>query len=513
MIYVAEIVVHDGSDLVTHLFATDAFVSRPTDTPANTIARGRLTQPANYTRNLNASAPVGVIETGFGECVVENSDGKLDDLLRVGVDGQSFKLYAKAEHGGDYPDDWTLCLVASMDRVEARSKDKIAFILRDPVKSLLEKPVCATFAGTGGLEGTSAMAGQPKPRVYGAPFNAPLTLLNGTDIYMMSDKPYTACFANFDGRSLISNGASGYDNVANFAALNSQSVAAGTAYRCGAESIVKLGSVPSFKATFDGSRNVSGYPYPYRKTLGDVVTDLMTDAGLAGSLGAGVSGLGYNTSYFVQDTATTYKDILDETTRGCGCWAGFDRLGVLQVATLDAAFGAPVMVLTQHNATLDSFTQQLPRAAVTANGPRNWTTMGETEVANAVKAASLDFATALGKETMSTSKSGSAPAKHPLAEDFEFVDLGSNDNSSGNVIPSGILYAANQRSYLVLQDEAVVMTITTPLTLSALTTVDMGSIVNVRMPRFGLDAGDHLYRVIGIRYEFAMRKITYTLWG
>lgn len=512
MIYVAEIVVHDGSGLVTHLFSTDAFVSRPTDTPANTIARGRLIQPANYTRNLNASAPVGVIETGFGECVVENSDGKLDDLLRVGVDGQSFKLYAKSEHGGDYPADWTLCLVASMDRVEARSKDKIAFILRDPVKSLLEKPVCATFAGTGGLEGTAAMSGQPKPRVYGAPFNAPLTLLNGTDIYMMSDKPYTACFANFDGRYIINNAVAGYDNVADYAALVSQTVASGTAYRCGADSVVKLGSVPSLKATFDGSRNVSGYATPYRKTFGEVVTDLMTDAGLSGSLGS-VTGLTASTSYFVQDTSTTYKDILDATARGCGYWAGFNRTGILQIASLDAALTSPVTVFTQHNSSLVSFTQQLPSAAVTSKGIKNWTTMSETEVANATKSANLEFSKALSGDTMSVNKSGSAPAKHPLAQDFEFIDLGSNDNSSGNVIPSGILSSANQRSYLVLQDESVVMTITAPLTLSALTTVDIGSVVNVKMPRFGLDAGDHFYRVIGIRYEFAMRKITYTLWG
>lgn len=512
MIYVAEIVVHDGSGLVTHLFSTDAFVSRPTDTPANTIARGRLIQPANYTRNLNASAPVGVIETGFGECVVENSDGKLDDLLRVGVDGQSFKLYAKSEHGGDYPADWTLCLVASMDRVEARSKDKIAFILRDPTKSLLEKPVCATFAGTGGLEGTSAMVGQPKPRVYGAPFNAPLTLLNGNDIYMMSDKPYTACFANFDGRYIINNGAAGYDNVANYAALAAQIVAPGTAYRCGAQSIVKLGSVPSLKATFDGSRNVAGYPYPYRTQLGEVVTDLMTDAGLAAAVGAGVASLTASTSYFVQDASTTYREVLDAVARACGCWAGFDRLGVLQVATLAAPSGAPEIVLTAHNATLDSFVQQLPAAAVTANGISNWTTMSENEIANSIKETSLEFVKALGKTAMSVSKSGSAPAKHPLAEDFQFDDLGSNGNSSGNSIPSGILSSANLRTYAALQAERDVLNVTTPLTLAVLTPIDIGDVVQVKMPRFGLDAGK-LYRVIGIRYEFAMRKITYTLWG
>ena len=54
--------------------------------------------------------------------------------------------------------------------------------------------------------------------------------------------------------------------------------------------------------------------------------------------------------------------------------------------------------------------------------------------------------------------------------------------------------------------------VTTPLSLSMLTTIDLGDVVQVKVPRFGLDAGK-LYRVAGVRYEVAMNKITFTLWG
>ncbi len=513
MIYVAEITTHDGSSTAVRLFATQGFATGPLDTPANTVAPGRLVQPANYSRALASDAPFGVVDTGYGECVVQNIDGAMDAYLRTGVDGLSFRLLAKETTDGAYPADWTVCLVASMDRVEARSPDKVAFILRDGMKSLLDKPICATFSGAGGLEGTSSMTGQAKPRVYGAPFNAPLTLLNGNDIYMMSDKPYTACFATFDGRYIINNGASGYDNVANYAALVSQTVAAGTAYRCGADSVVKLGSVPTFPATFDGSRNVAGYAYPYRTQVGEVVTDMATDAGLSVGQTGSFSGLGGATSYFVNDTSTTYSAAMDAVARSQACYVGFDRLGVLQLALWSGPSGTPEITFTQHNCRIDSFRQQVPYGVIRANGARNWTTMSTTEVANATKSANLEFANQLAKDTMSSTTTGSIPAKHPLAAPYEFEYLGWNGNASGNVIPSSIMYSASTVGYGALigveRDEVQV---TAPLNLTLLTTLDLGDVVRVQHPRFGLGAGK-LYRISGVRYEFALAKITYTLWG
>lgn len=516
MIYVAEITARidaAGTEQV-FLFATDGFTTRPTDTPANATARARLKQPSNYSRSLDTAAPFGAVQTGYGESTLINSDGALDDLLRYGYGGGSFRLLAKAELGGDYPADWTVCLVTSMDRAEAKDSNTLAIILRDPMKARLDKPICATFAGTGALEGTSAMTGQPKPRVYGAPFNAPLTLLNGTDIYMMSDKPYTACYANFDGRYIISNGAAGYDNVANYAALVAQSVSPGTAYRCGVDSVVKLGSVPTYPVTFDGSRNVSGYASPYRTQVGQVVYDLATDAGLAsGDIDAGVASVTGVTSYFVRDASVTYATALDAVAKSQGCWVGFNRLGILQLAAWASPTGTPEYVFTPHNSRLDTFTQLVPRGVIKSNGAKNWSTLSSGEVANATKSANLEFANQLANDTMSVATTGSAPSKFPLAESYEFDYLGYNGNTVGNVVPSGIMNSGNTLNFASLIGvERDVVKISTPLSLAILTTIDLGDVVQVKVHRFGLDAGK-LYRVAGVRYEIAMNKITFTLWG
>ena len=516
MIYVAEISarVDAVGTLQTFLFATQGFATRPTDAPASTVARERLLQPANYSRALDVSAPFGVVNTGFGECVLLNPDGELDALLRYGVDGSQFRLLAKAETGGAYPADWTVCLVTSMDRVECREPGRVSIVLRDGVKSLLDKPVCTTFAGTGGLEGTAAMTGQPKPRVYGAPFNAPLTLLNGNDIYLMSDKPYTACFANFDGRYIIYNEAAGYDNVANYAALVAQSVSPGMAYRCGVDSVVKLGSVPAFPATFDGSRNVAGYASPWRTQVGEVVSDMAEDAGLSvGQIDGSVAAVSGVVSYFVRDTSTTYTQALDSVARSRGCFVGFDRLGVLQLQPWAAPLGIPACSFNQHNCRVESFRQQVPYGVIKANGARNWTPMSNADVANATKAASLEFATQLANSTMSTASAGSVPAKHPLATPFEFEYLGYNDNVVGNIIPSGIMASASVGGVEALIGvERDALQLAAPLSLALLTAVDLGAVVQVTLPRYGLSSGK-LYRVAGIRYEFAMRKLIFTLWG
>ncbi|MER2537634.1 MAG: hypothetical protein ABTQ26_00180 [Azonexus sp.] len=514
MIYVAEVTAHDGSSTATYLFATQGFATGPSDTPANAVARGRLIQPANYSRALKSGDPFGLLETGYGECVVQNIDGALDAMLRLGVDGLQFRLLAKAAVGGSYPADWTVCLVAAMERVEARAQDKVAFILRDGTKSITDRVVCSTFGGSGGLDGTSNMLGQPKPRVYGAPFNAPLTLLNGTDIYMMSDKQYTACYACFDGRSIITNAVAGYDNVANYAALVAASVSSGQVKRCGVDSVVKLGSVPTFPPTFDGTRNLSGYAASYRTQVGEIVYDAAVDAGLTGGqIGSGVASVTGVSSYFVRDTTTTYSQIFNSVARSQNCWVGFDRLGVLQLAKWDAPSGSPVYVFNKHNCVIESFKQIVPNGVIHASGAKNWRVLSINEVANGVKAASLEFATALGKDAMSSAVSGSIPPKHKIAVQYEVNYLGYNGNLTANQMPTGIMTSASTASYQGLvgveRDELVV---TAPLSLALLTTLDVGVVVQAKSARFGLSAGK-LYRVAGVRYEFAMNKITYTLWG
>ena len=114
---------------------------------------------------------------------------------------------------------------------------------------------------------------------------------------------------------------------------------------------------------------------------------------------------------------------------------------------------------------------------------------------------------------MSVATTGSAPSKFPLAESYEFDYLGNNGNHVGNVVPSGIMNSGNTLNFASLIGvERDVVQITTPLSLAILTTIDLGDVVQVKVHRFGLDAGT-LYRVAGVRYEIAMNKITFTLWG
>ena len=48
-------------------------------------------------------------------------------------------------------------------------------------------------------------------------------------------------------------------------------------------------------------------------------------------------------------------------------------------------------------------------------------------------------------------------------------------------------------------------------TASVLATVDLGAVVNVVYPRFGMSSG-RLFRVIGIEFDLAARMIDLVLW-
>lgn len=508
MIFVAEIQAHDGSSAVTLYYGTIGFATKPTDTPANTYIAGRLRQPGNYSRALNAEIPIGLVTTGYGECTLINADGDLDALMRYGVANRTFTLRGKDTEGGAYPADWTTLFTCSMDRIEPTGRE-LRIFLRDGAKSFFDVPVCTTFLGTGGLEGDSTLSGAAKPRVYGEPFNAsPVRISYANNIFMTSDKPYCFSQPTFDGRSVVTHMASTFNDAANYAALVALAVPAGQMGLCSDSSIFKLGSVATYPVTADPVRYDSAYT-GRRRTLAQCLTDVATDAGLSGGqIDSGMSSMG-NAGYYIADTSTTYTTVIDELCRSVAAYASFTSAGVFTAAVFTVPSGTQVWDFTQSNARLDSVKMLVPYQGITVSGPRNFTQLPLTS-SSAVN--TDEWRNAISKEYLYAETYTGVQAKHSKPSRLQVNYVGYHNNSFSNNKPSGIELSGQSSVFSTLFcSERDVVDVSAKISAAMVSAIDIGSVVKLTLARYSYDSGV-LFRVTGIRYEMQSQTVTYTLW-
>jgi hypothetical protein len=226
----------DTETIVTHYFAERGFVTRATDTPANTFIPGRLVGPIEVERAIR-SGPGNLFgslaDMTFSSLVLENGDGALDDLvddyasdgrevrIRVGTVSHNVAwqaqpaggqltaevLWATDASGVDTliiaPGGDALVFEAAVlaeagevapyydaDEIESYAGFQLAFRclggqweadervlrlrLRDPGVALQGTLQLATYAGTGGREGGANLTGVTKPLALGFITMAPL---------------------------------------------------------------------------------------------------------------------------------------------------------------------------------------------------------------------------------------------------------------------------------------------------------------------------------------------------
>jgi hypothetical protein len=147
------------------------FVTRPQDTPSNRHLAPRVKLPASLRRDIIAPGRtiLGRTQARYGDVVITNPDGALDDWFDYAFDGRAFVQYV-GDFGSVFPTGYTRLLTATMDEA-AFTEDEIRLKLRDRVGEL-DKPLQTTlYAGTGGLEGPADLKNAPKPLLYGGSTN------------------------------------------------------------------------------------------------------------------------------------------------------------------------------------------------------------------------------------------------------------------------------------------------------------------------------------------------------
>jgi hypothetical protein len=525
MIYVAEITaaIDAAGNTQVFLFSTLGFATAPTDTPPNTVARERLLQPGNYQRDMGANRTLfGQARAAFGELQLANADGALDAFARYGLAWRQVRLLAcDATYAAlpAYPSGWTVVLVATVDTV-TQGYEVLTLRLRDKL-DLLDKPACARFAGTGGIEGPAQLAGHAKPRLYGSACNVAPEVIDSTNsVYMLSDKPATQPRWVFDKRSVLTPVSNNYNDAADFATLQALTVASGSYARCSDAGLFKLGTAAQGRVTVDGIRHDLAYSTTFgRSRLGEVLYDVAIDAGLApAEIDPALQTLavpGNSHGYFIKDLTTTYAQVLGALAASGGAWVGSNRLGVLTAGIVAAPSGTPVWTFTRDNAIGLQLIQgpyPVPIASATVRGGRNWTTMVPAEIDTGLS--SQGDREALGRGWCYTEQAvGTAITKH-LAAQPEVFDTCSGPAGAvvATVLPGNGVGFSAATALALFGVERDTAQLRAGLSLALLTTVDLGSVVQVVWSRFGYAAGK-LMLVTGIRYDFARGECTFTLWG
>ena len=203
-VYVVEFTAYDLTlpGTRTLRYATHAFTTRPTDSPADTHLDGRLMEPGDIARSLGQNGIPGPrASVTFGELVLINDDGALDVIGAYGLGGREV-VVRRGPRGGQYPYDFAVDFIAEIEAVTV-TRTAVRLRLRDGRRSL-EVPLQETrYAGDNvppdGLEGGADIEGTPKPLVYGAVRNIPLVPVNAQKlIYQVSENAVQTVVDVFD---------------------------------------------------------------------------------------------------------------------------------------------------------------------------------------------------------------------------------------------------------------------------------------------------------------------------
>lgn len=205
-LYLAEITVNDPATGGTRVlrYATEGFVTRPSESPPSTYYDGRIANPVDIARTMfGGTSTLGRSEVGIGNLVLRNPDSLLDDLNDLGFDGQQVVVRRTTVLNPVYPTDFTSVTLTCSAAPEMTSTE-IRLALRDRQQTAVSTPFqTAKFAGSNslpnGLEGVSDLKGKRKPILYGAAKKVPAPCVNSSkQIYAVNDGPITSVDAVYD---------------------------------------------------------------------------------------------------------------------------------------------------------------------------------------------------------------------------------------------------------------------------------------------------------------------------
>lgn len=236
-----------GTVDTVYLAATHGRHSTPSDLPAGAYVPGKFSGDVQSQISLFGGAdPMSEGGASFGELNLIDPDGELDGYLTYGWEGSTIEL-RRGNEGSDFSTYETVAKFAGAGLLgDLRGK-------RLQLRPLSWRLQAADlhgnrYAGTGGIEGPSTLAGRLKPYAAGHVFNITPVLINSTSIILQ------ASFSSIASVAAVKDGAVALSFSADYATydlLAAATVAPGQYATCLAYGLIRLGAAPVCGVTVD----------------------------------------------------------------------------------------------------------------------------------------------------------------------------------------------------------------------------------------------------------------------
>lgn len=479
------------------------------DTPANTyIPNNLLRMPSFKLMLFQGIDPKPDPVLAFGTLSLANADGYLDQYMTKVFDGGTLQVL-RGTKGAAVS---TFSTVATFTTAGYLcDKDSFDVRVRDLSHFLRESPLHENkYAGTGGAEGPSQIAGRLKPYMYGNAENITPAFIDPTNlIWQASYTPITSIDVVYDGGSEIVPSGSDY---ANYAALAAAAVTGGQYSTCIAEGMFKLGTAPTFDVTCAIHGDKTGGSALTK--IGDAAKAIVTRSAPALTAGqvssSDVSAL--NTAYsstemsLFFDTEITKAEALSLVMGGiCGYWY-VDLTGVLRLGYLTKPTGAAAVTFTfPHQADLPELVAyQVPRYKTRLLYAKNYSITPRSALATGIAEVVKQYFESEGiwAEASTASQRTYWPTSKIVDIDSRFWTSGATEATRQQAMFQGVPTDSRNIELWAMQiDED-------PYTLAGY----LGQIVSIaNMDRFGW-ANPRKFNMVGIDWIGDLTPTIY-LWG
>lgn len=467
----------------------------------------RIKNPATLRRDCFAAGrTAGQSRVGYGALELVNNDGGLDDLAGYGLDGRALTLILGTATPGAAPT-WTTVMTGTVEQPEV-SWDRILLRLRDRLAEL-DKPACPnTYAGSNslpnGLEGVAGdLKGTRKPRLYGTVYNiAPPCVNTSRLIYQVSEQAINTVSAAYDRGAALTKGAD-YTSQND---METNAPAAGNFRVWPAGGCIRLGSTPAGMITCDAVQGAAAG----NRTAAQILKQLALDAGIASGdiSSADVTALDTANSAEVGIWLAdeTVLQAMDAIAGSVGAWYGFDRLGDLRMARLEAPGGTPAATLTESDVVkIERVASNDEGRGVPAwrytLGYQRYYSVQDSDLAGSVTDARR---AELRKQERTAEATDSAiKTAHLLASELTGSTL---------LIDATAAQTEATRRLNLYKAERAMYSVRAGLDATTLAAIDLGCVVRLQVDRFGMSAGKD-FRVIGFTADYRLSILDLTLWG
>ena len=350
----------------TVYFGTHTFATRPNDALANQMIDGRIMAGLRLRREIKTVERGqfgGLMDTSFGEIQLANNDGGIDFMAsRYTADGRPIRLKIGAKEINEVGREVVKSFntFATVYTTVAGSwlfeHDILRLRLESLTNKLNDKMQPSVYAGSGGEQGTSDMAGRTMPIALGRCPHVPAQSVDPSTLtYQLHTGPMQEVISVFDAGVSIP-----FDtNYAHYTALAAATIPAGKYATSLLSGHIRLGTSPVGQITADVRGDIDNVNLSYVGTSGSIIRMVLRDYG--GLTSAELDLTSFNNFVALQTGSfglflpagdqSTVLEVVERLAFQAGAVVGQDRSGLFRIFRLDPPGETPHWLFDDRNIT------------------------------------------------------------------------------------------------------------------------------------------------------------------